>query len=136
MSTIGERIAQLRDRRGMTQSELGDAIGETKQTIYKYEHGIVTNIPLAKVEAIARVLRCPPAILTGWETPEVIVPPVDPDEEEREAFRVLLFQLPPAMRRLCYNALKGVVDEYTRQQADEAERIHLEEALKASFEEE
>ena len=67
MSTIGERIAMLRNRRGMTQSQLGEAIGETKQTIYKYERGIVTNIPLPKVEALAKALRCPPVALTGWE---------------------------------------------------------------------
>lgn len=67
MSTIGERISQLRQRRGLTQSDLAEAIGETKQTIYKYEHGIVSNIPIGKIEAIAKVLRCPPSALTGWE---------------------------------------------------------------------
>lgn len=66
MSTIGEKIYQLRSERGLTQSELAEAIGETKQTIYKYERGIVTNIPLPKIEAIAKVLNCPPAALTGW----------------------------------------------------------------------
>ena len=72
MSTVGQRICELRNRRGLTQEELGEAIGESKQTIYKYEKGIITNIPLPKVEAIARALRCPPVALTGWEekTPE------------------------------------------------------------------
>ena len=70
MKTIGERISELRTRRGMTQGELGDMIGETKQTIYKYERGIVTNIPLAKVEALAKALNVPPVALTGWDESE------------------------------------------------------------------
>jgi Helix-turn-helix. len=51
----------------MTQTELAEAVGETKQTIYKYEHGVVTNIPLAKIEALAKALNCPPVALAGWD---------------------------------------------------------------------
>lgn len=96
MSTIGERIADLRIRRGLTQSELGEAIGETKQTIYKYEHGIVANIPLLKVEAIAKVLRCPPSALTGWEDNQI------PEEDLDDAdIRLLKWfrSLPPEKQR-------------------------------------
>ena len=35
--TIGERIKNLRERHNMTQTELAEAIGTTKQNIYKYE---------------------------------------------------------------------------------------------------
>ena len=82
MSTVGERIRQLRGRLGLSQSQLAEAIGETKQTLYKYEHGIVTNIPLQKLEAIARVLDCPPTALTGWEESE------RPAPAEREIDRI------------------------------------------------
>ena len=68
MNAIGERIRQLRSQLGISQSQLAEDIGESKQTLYKYETGIVTNIPLQKLEAIARVLDCPPAALVGWET--------------------------------------------------------------------
>ena len=81
MSIIGDRICQLRVRRGMSQTELAEAIGESKQTIYKYEHGIVTNIPIAKVEAIAKVLKCPPSALTGWENSQREPDPDDLTEE-------------------------------------------------------
>ena len=90
--TIGERIAALRLRRGMTQGELGEAIGESKQTIYKYEHGIVTNIPLEKVEKIAAVLRCPPVALTGWEDEGQ----ADPAQQERDKRMLAAFRLLPA----------------------------------------
>lgn len=64
---IGKKIKMLREQRGMTQSELAKHIKSTKQTIFKYEAGIVTNIPMDKLVTIARVLDCSPAYLLGWE---------------------------------------------------------------------
>lgn len=64
---IGKKIKMLREQRGMTQSELAKHIKSTKQTIFKYESGIVTNIPMDKLVTIARVLDCSPAYLLGWE---------------------------------------------------------------------
>jgi repressor LexA len=65
--TIGERIKTLRESKEITQENLAKAINSTKQTIYKYENGIVTNIPSDKVEALAVILGCSPAYLMGWE---------------------------------------------------------------------
>jgi len=64
--TIGDRIKALREAKGMTQIELADMTGTTKQTIYKYETGIVTNIPSDRIESIAKVLNVSPAYLMGW----------------------------------------------------------------------
>lgn len=64
---IGKRIKSLREQRGMTQAELASHIKSTKQTIFKYESGIVTNIPMDKLITIANVLGCSPAYLLGWE---------------------------------------------------------------------
>lgn len=64
---IGDRIRQTREARGMTQEELGRLCGTTKQTIYKYEQLIVTNIPLDRIERIADALRVTPAYIMGWE---------------------------------------------------------------------
>jgi transcriptional regulator with XRE-family HTH domain len=54
----------------MTQEELANKIGTTKQTINKYETAIITNIPLDKIELIAKTLGCTPAYLMGWEEKE------------------------------------------------------------------
>lgn len=64
--TIGERIKQLREERDITQTELANAVGASKQTIYKYEKGIVTNIPSEKIELIATYFSVSPAYLMGW----------------------------------------------------------------------
>ena len=54
--TKGERIKARREELGITQVALADMIGESKQTVYKYESGLVSNIPSDKVELIAKAL--------------------------------------------------------------------------------
>lgn len=66
--TKGERIKLLREKANMTQEELAKLLNTTKQTIYKYEQSIVTNIPSDRVERIAEVLNSTPAYIMGWES--------------------------------------------------------------------
>ena len=65
--TVGEKIRAQREQSGMTQTELGKACGVTKQTIFKYETGVVTNIPLDKLMLISDALNVSAAYLMGWE---------------------------------------------------------------------
>lgn len=65
----GQTIKALRESIGLTQEELGKACGTTKQTIFKYEMGIITNIPMDRLCAIAKALKVTPAHLMGWEEP-------------------------------------------------------------------
>ena len=51
--TIGERIREARTTKGLTQEQLAEQVHVTKQAVYKYETGIVTNIPLDKLESIS-----------------------------------------------------------------------------------
>lgn len=64
--TVGDRIKQVRESKGMTQGELGKSCGVTKQTIFKYENNIITNIPLDRLEMIADALVVSSAYLMGW----------------------------------------------------------------------
>lgn len=73
--TIGDRIKQAREKKGISQTELAESIGASKQTLYKYEMGIITNIPSDKIEAIARKLEVSPAYLMGWEQQPDAHPP-------------------------------------------------------------
>lgn len=66
--TIGEKIKQLREKNKMTQTDVAARIGTATQTVFKYEKGIVTNIPLDTVEKIAAVFGVSPAYLMGWDT--------------------------------------------------------------------
>ena len=72
--TVGDRIRQERERIGMTQEALGKLCDVKKQTIYKYEANIITNIPTDKLEIIASTLRVSPGYLMGWEDAAALVP--------------------------------------------------------------
>lgn len=64
---IGEKIRQLRINMGLTQEELAIAANTTRQTIHKYELGIISNIPASKIKAIADRLNTTPGYLMGWD---------------------------------------------------------------------
>ena len=65
--SIGKIIKEERRKQGFSQEDLAKAIGSTKQAIYKYETGIVTNIPTEKIEKIASFLGVTPSYLLGWQ---------------------------------------------------------------------
>lgn len=65
--TRGEKIRLARERAGLTLEELGKKCGTTKQTIYKYETGKVTNIPMDRLELIAENTGVSAASLMGWD---------------------------------------------------------------------
>lgn len=67
-NTRGEAIRDLRQKSGLSQEELAKALGTTKQTIYKYEAGIVTNIPSDKIETMSKIFHVSPAIIMGWDS--------------------------------------------------------------------
>ncbi len=65
---IGNKIKFHRERLHMTQAELAKRLQTTPQNIYKYENGIVTNIPLSRIEAMATIFGVSPEQLTGWDS--------------------------------------------------------------------
>lgn len=67
--TKGEKIKAAREAAGLTQEELGRLCGTTKQTIYKYETGKVTNIPIDRLEKIAVAINVSASFLMGWDEP-------------------------------------------------------------------
>lgn len=60
-------IKKIRKERGLTLDALAGLVGTSKQTIQRYEAGIITNIPKERIEALAEVLSVTPAVLMGWE---------------------------------------------------------------------
>ena len=68
MSTKGSRIKEAREKIGMSQTDMADRIGVSKQTLYKYENDIITNIPSDKIEEISALTGVSPAYIMGWKT--------------------------------------------------------------------
>lgn len=67
--SIGERIKLKRLENNYTLEQLANAVNTSKQTIHRYETGIISNIPASKIQAIAEALNTTPAYLMGWEEP-------------------------------------------------------------------
>ena len=65
--TIGQRIRAARERREMTLDEVAQRCNTTKQTIFKYENEIVTNIPYDKIVLLSNALDVSPSYLFGWD---------------------------------------------------------------------
>lgn len=91
METIGSRIKEKRETVGISQEQLGKMCHTTKQTIFKYESGLVTNIPMDRIVAIANALGVEPCSIMGWDEnrcPETRrnvnypVPKLTPDESD------------------------------------------------------
>jgi transcriptional regulator with XRE-family HTH domain len=65
--SIGKRIASAREKRNMTLEEVAQLCETTRQTIFKYENEIVTNIPYDKIVLLAKALQVSPSYLFGWD---------------------------------------------------------------------
>ena len=79
--TLGDRLKKARTNKGLTLEEAGNLIGTTKQNIYKYENGIITNVPSDKIEALAKIYEVSPSFLMGWQLPRRVNRSQGCDEE-------------------------------------------------------
>ena len=68
--TVGDRIKEIRIKKDIAQTDLAIRCGISKQTLYKYEMNIVTNIPLKTISKIAKELNVSESTLMGWEERE------------------------------------------------------------------
>lgn len=95
--TIGHRIKIARERKDMTLDEVAKLCNTTKQTIYKYENEIVTNIPYDKIVLLSNALDVSPSYLFGWDEKESS--PSEPVLTEGEKLMLELFRKIPADRQ-------------------------------------
>lgn len=65
---LAKKIKEQRQAKGLTLEALAELVGTSRQTIHRYENGIITNIPPEKVEALAKALDTTPQSLMGWES--------------------------------------------------------------------
>ena len=64
---LSTNLKRIRKEKHLTLEEVAQALGTSKQTIHRYENGIISNVPPEKVEQLAAVLGTTPAELMGWE---------------------------------------------------------------------
>lgn len=64
---ISDNLKRLRKAKKMTLEELAERLGTSKQTIHRYENGVIANVPRRKVEQLAAALGVTPSALMGWK---------------------------------------------------------------------
>lgn len=65
---IGQKIKEARLKNGLTQQDLGNALGVTKAAVARWENGVVKNIKRDKLQEIASILHMSPTTLIGIKT--------------------------------------------------------------------
>lgn len=69
---VGDRIKKRRLELGLTQEELAKKAGyKSRSSINKIE--LSRDLPLPKVQEVARILDCSPSYLLGWEDKEQLI---------------------------------------------------------------
>lgn len=70
---MGQKIYNLRIKKGLTLEELGNMVGVGKSTVRKWENGMIANMKRDKILKVSEVLGTTPAYLMGWEEEDKIV---------------------------------------------------------------
>lgn len=72
--TIGERIKRRRIGLGLTLEDVSLKVGVSRQTIQRYESGVISSIPSDRIEQLALALHCAPSDLMGWTDVDISTP--------------------------------------------------------------
>lgn len=70
---LNDRLRAARTSKGLTLDEVASKVGVSRQTIQRYESGVISNIPSDNIEKLAAALDTTPAELMGWAGPPVKV---------------------------------------------------------------
>lgn len=73
---IGDRIRLARKNKKCSLDEIASSLKISRQTLSRYETGVIKVIPSDRIEQLATVLDVSPAYLMGWD---------NEDETKKEA---------------------------------------------------
>lgn len=59
---LGQRLASVRQKRGLTQKQFSELVGKSRATIVQYEQGRL-HPPIQQIETMAKVLDVPPELI-------------------------------------------------------------------------
>jgi len=106
MDTIGKRMRLARINKEKTLEDIAKAVGVSRQTIQRYESGVIGNIPSDKIEGIAKALNVTPGYLMGWEQPPDIpdFPNIFPIETKKVPLLGKIAAGQPVMAEECFDS--------------------------------
>lgn len=107
---FGKRLADIRERRGMTQAELAEAVGVSRRVIAYYEQDD-SQPPGAMLVDLAKALRVSADQLLGLKTPKETTSP----RTARLVKRLQkVAQLPPTDQRVVFKLVDGLLERRSR----------------------
>ncbi len=64
---VNQLIKERRTELDLTLNDVAKALGVSDSTVLRYETKAIQNMGIDKIEALAKVLKCDPAYLMGWD---------------------------------------------------------------------
>lgn len=66
LTVLGSRIRELRKEKGMTLEDVAKVLNISRQTMSRYETGVITNIPYDTIETLGHIFEVSPSYIMGW----------------------------------------------------------------------
>lgn len=86
---VGDKIKNLRESMGLTQTELGDKLGVKKNAVSKWECGRVEDIPTSKIKALATLFGVAPSFLIDDDASDDVPLTQKKDEHIRDGSEIM-----------------------------------------------
>ena len=71
---LQDRIKERRHALGLTLLEVADTLGVKEATVQRYESGEIKNLKLDTINALAKLFKCSPSYLVGWDFDNYLPP--------------------------------------------------------------
>lgn len=109
---FGSRVYAERKRMDLTQDDLANALHITKSTICRYEQGVVSNVKMPIVDALADRLNVNTAwLLEGVEPKQRRPEPLDDDDENIRILSKATKKMTPEQKRKLLEVAKVLFSE-------------------------
>ena len=97
MSTLNDRIKEMRKKKGLTLLEVAEYLGVQEATVQRYESGNIKNLKHETICKLADLFGCDPQYLVGWteNSPETYIDTIT----DAEKMLLNLFRQIPAEQR-------------------------------------
>lgn len=107
--SLKDNLKRRRNALNLTLEDVAKVVGVSRQTIQKYETGVISNAPSDKIELLAKALNTTPAYLMGWEKKEQ-PSAVRKDLSEREMALLELFdQMPEEKQEIAFKMIQAAL---------------------------
>lgn len=103
---LGERIAQLRKDRGLTQVQLAELLGVSQQHMQSFEKGR-RRVPVSALPTLSKALSVPLETLVGMDAPPSKRGPTPKLQQQLEQLQ----QLPKSKQRFVAEMLDTVLQQ-------------------------